>query len=72
MVKLKDILDVAFANKFRIRNLDNDLVVWEGKKYTPGYNTARNVYDDYEVVGLRVRPANGGMLVIDIQEESLL
>lgn len=78
MVTLKSILDMSFAQKFIIRDTDSDLVLWQGEKYTEGYQETRRVYDNYEVVGIRARGFDRGkalykgMLVIDIQKESLL
>ena len=70
LLKLKKILEVTFAQRFRIINEDNNLTVWEGRRYGEGYDTMRSVYDDYEVTHMRVK--KGELLEIHIQKESWL
>lgn len=69
MIKLKDIIDMSFARKIQIRLVHDDKIIFDGEKYSPGYNDMKQKYKDHLVVGIRARSKDGGTLCFDIEED---
>ena len=78
MIKLKEILDIASAHEFKIKNLGTGKVVWNDAKSVDGYGEMLEKYCDHEVVAMRVRTSGyarnniKSILAIDIQGNGLL
>ena len=71
MIKLKDILAIASANTFRIKNLDTNKIVWKGSKSDEGYEEMEREYAEHYVVAMIARGAGranyGGNAILTIE-----
>lgn len=78
MIRLRDILPVASAHEFKIKDLDANRVVWKGSKSDESYEKMLEDYYDAEVVGVKARSEGWGrskmksILVLEIRANGLL
>jgi hypothetical protein len=77
-MRVRDILSIASAHEFRIKDLDANRIVWKGSKSDEDYGKMLEDYHDADVVNIKARSEGWGrskiksILVIEIQSDGLL
>ena len=72
-MRLIDILHVASAHEFKIKDLDANRIVWKGSKSDEGYEKMLEDYQDANVASIKARSEGWGrskmksILVLEIQ-----
>jgi hypothetical protein len=77
-MRLIDILHIASAHEFKIKDLDTNRIVWKGSKSDEGYEQMLEDYQDANVVGIKARSEGWGrskmksILVLEIRGNATL
>jgi hypothetical protein len=77
-MRLIDILHIASAHEFKIKDLDTNRIVWKGSKSDEGYEQMLEDYQDANVVGIKACSEGWGrskmksILVLEIRGNATL